>query len=208
MQPSAIVRLAHYLGLPVRVPPPRRRRARRALRDFQRSRVYRWEAAQVLGQPGAAEPLSLDACRALVEAVFRWAERPGRRAGAAAAWAPPRVTDGRGRRHACGSRDAIKLPRWARTRAIVLHECAHGLAADLHGPEFVAVYLDLLARFAGLDEAALRATLGAASVAAAPASGLPRQPVRGERVAAATRPAAEEQPAGELHGVRAHLTGA
>ena len=194
MQPSAIARLALYLGLPVRAAPAapaasRRRRARRRPRDFQRARVYRWEAAQVLGQPGAAEPLSLEACRALVEAVFRWAERPDP---LASAWAPPRVTDGRGRRHACGSREAIKLPRWARTRAIVLHECAHGLAADLHGPVFVAVYVDLLARFAGLDPEALRASLAAAParVAVAPASGLPLQPKRGRGVAGATRWAA------------------
>jgi hypothetical protein len=132
----------------------------------------------VLGQPGASEPLPLDACRALVDAVFRWAERPDPATAAAGAWSPPRVTDGRGRRHACGSRQAIKLPRWARTRAIVLHECAHGLAADLHGPEFVAVYVDLLARFAGLDPAALRASTDAAGVAVAPASGLPRPATR------------------------------
>jgi hypothetical protein len=74
------------------------------------------------------------------------------------------VTDGRGRRHACGSREAIKLPRWARTRAVVLHECAHGLARDMHGPEFVAVYVGLLERFAGLDAAALRASLAEARV--------------------------------------------
>ncbi len=179
MQPSAIVRLALYLGLPVRVPPPRPRQRRgRRPRDFQRARVYRWEAAHVLGQPGASEPLPLDACRALVDAVFRWAERPDPATAAAGAWSPPRVTDGRGRRHACGSRQAIKLPRWARTRAIVLHECAHGLAADLHGPEFVAVYVDLLARFAGLDPTALRASTDAAGVAVAPASGLPRPATR------------------------------
>jgi hypothetical protein len=74
------------------------------------------------------------------------------------------VTDGRGRRHACGSREAIKLPRWARTRAVVLHECAHGLARDMHGPEFVAVYVGLLERFAGLDATALRASLAEARV--------------------------------------------
>lgn len=176
MQPSAILRLVLYLGLPARGTPARRRVTRRGAkpkrpRDFQRARVYRWEAAHVLVQPGAAEPLPLEGCRALVETVFRWAERPP---AGALAWAPPLVTDGRGRRHASGSREAIKLPRWARTRGIVLHECAHGLARDLHGPEFVAVYVDLLAAFAGLDPGALRASLGAATVAVAPASGLPR----------------------------------
>jgi hypothetical protein len=143
------------------VPTPARPRKRTKPRDFQRSRVYRWEAAHVL--PHAAQPLTLEACRTLVAAVFRWANRPA-----------PIVTDGRGRRHACGSPEAIKLPRWARTPAIVLHECAHGLARDMHGPEFVATYIELLERFAGLDRDVLRASLAAAKVAVAP----PPNPVR------------------------------
>lgn len=144
---------------PARAAAVRHRRAARP-RDFQRARVYRWEAERVF--PLAGEVMDLPTCAALVEAVFRWAERPGHDAGGT--WAPPRVTDGRGRRHACGSREVIKLPRWARTLAVVLHECAHGLAADLHGPGFVAAYVALLGRFAGLDEAGLRASLTQAGV--------------------------------------------
>ena len=83
-------------------------------------------------------------------AAYRWREQPGSDPG----WAPPKVEDGRGRRHAAGSRAAIKLPRWARTRAVVLHECAHGMADDQHGPGFVAAYVVLLERFAGLDRGA------------------------------------------------------
>jgi hypothetical protein len=147
---------------PPRRPAARRRKRAAKPRDFQRARVYRWEAEHVF--PRAGERLSLERCRALVEAAYRWREEPG----AGPGWAPPVVTDGRGRRHACGSRAAIKLPRWARTRAVVLHECAHGMADDQHGPGFVAVYVELLARFAGLDAARLRATLAAASVRVAP----------------------------------------
>lgn len=137
-------------------PPTKRRRRRRAVgpRDSQRGRVYRWEAEHVLPQDG--EALSLEACARLVEAAFRWAEGE---AASAPGWRPPEVTDGRGRRHACGSREVIKLPRWARTRAIVLHECAHGLADDKHGPRFVARYVALLERFVGLDRTTLHATL-------------------------------------------------
>ena len=144
------------------VPPPRPAARRGAWaakpRDFQRARVYRWEAEHVF--PRAGDRLSLERCRALVEAAYRWREEPG----ADPAWAPPAVTDGRGRRHACGSRAAIKLPRWARTRAVVLHECAHGMADDQHGPGFVAAYVELLVRFAGLDGARLRATLATTGV--------------------------------------------
>jgi hypothetical protein len=147
---------------PPQRPAPRRRKRAAKPRDFQRARVYRWEAEHVF--PHAGERLSLERCRTLVEAAYRWREEPG----AEPAWAPPVVTDGRGRRHACGSRAAIKLPRWARTRAVVLHECAHGMADDQHGPGFVAAYVLLLVRFAGLDGAHLRASLAAAGVRVAP----------------------------------------
>lgn len=169
----AVARLAGGATV-VSVPPPAKPRPkrRRRPRDVQRARVYRWEAEQVF--PHAGDRLGLPACRELVEAVFRWAEAPGDDPD----WRPPLVTDGRGRRHACGSREVIKLPRWARTRAIVLHECAHGLARDMHGPEFVAAYLELLERFAGLDAAALRAGLAPYRVVAA-ATRAPRRGSRG-----------------------------
>jgi putative metallohydrolase (TIGR04338 family) len=83
------------------------------------------------------------------------------------------VADGRGRRHACGSRQVIKLPRWARTRPVVLHECAHGLADDQHGPRFVARYVDLLERFLGLDRSDLHLSLARHRVRIAIADSLP-----------------------------------
>lgn len=147
------------LGLaptPPRAAPGRRRRAP----DRQRARVYRWEQRVVF--PGRDARIDLETCRALVEAVYRWAEADR---AAEPGWAPPRVTDGRGRRHACGSREVIKLPRWARSAPIVLHECAHGLAPDGHGPRFVAAYAALLERFLGMDGVALRASLEAAGIA-------------------------------------------
>jgi len=117
--------------------------------------------------------MPLEACRALVAAVF------ARRLGPEAL--PPRVEDGRGRRHAAGSRDVIKLPRWARTRPVVLHECAHGLATDGHGPDFVRAYVELLVEFAGSDRAMLEASLSAAGLQVTPAGQplhqpAPRQP--------------------------------
>jgi hypothetical protein len=132
--------------------PPRR------ARDTQRSRLYRWEAAAVL--PHVDGRLTLEACQRLVTAVFEWAEAPA----TGETWRPPRVTDGRGRRHACGSREVIKLPVWARTPAVVLHECAHGIARDQHGPEFVAVYIVLLARFLAFDEVDLGRSAQAAGL--------------------------------------------
>ncbi len=165
---SVLTKLGVLLG-----PPPARRKVRRRKparpRDFQRGRVYRWEGLHVM--PDDRQVLSLDDCARLVEAAYRWAEaetagQPG--------WSPPAVTDGRGRRHACGSRQAIKLPRWARTRPVVLHECAHGMADDQHGPRFVARYVELLVRFLGFDRRALLASLAQHRIRIAIAESLPR----------------------------------
>ena len=115
--------------------------------------------------PTTGRKLSLPACARLIEEVFRWHERPSASDGS---WQPPTLGDGRGRRHACGSRRVIKLPRWARTQIIVLHECAHGMSDDGHGPRFVRAYVALLEQFAGRDRATLEASLAAHQVAIAP----------------------------------------
>jgi hypothetical protein len=148
-------------GRPAPKEPLRSRRPQRKAvpPDFQRARLYRWEAEHVF--PHDRTILALEDCRILVADAYRWAE-PG--AAATLGWAPPEVTDGRGRRHACGSRQVIKLPRWARTRPIVLHECAHGLAPDKHGPIFVRVYTELLVTFAGLDRLGLMTSMRSAGV--------------------------------------------
>jgi hypothetical protein len=90
--------------------------------DYQRARVYKWERAEIFSRDD--ENIGLTACQALIEQVFRAAELP-----------TPTVGDGRGRRMACFSPDeyAIKLPCWARTRPVVMHEAAHGLARHGNG---------------------------------------------------------------------------
>ena len=132
-------------------------------RDYQRQRVYAWEAAVLA--PTRGGKLSLGGCERLIEEVFRWHEQPSPGNGS---WRPPPLGDGRGRRHACGSREVIKLPRWARTRTIVLHECAHGMSSDGHGPGFVRAYVTLLCQFLGHERATLEASLRAHKVAIAP----------------------------------------
>ena len=149
--------------------PRRPARLQQRPRDFQRQRVYAWEAAVLA--PTRGGKLSLGACERLIEEVFRWHEKPSAWDGT---WRPPRLGDGRGRRHACGSRDVIKLPRWARTRTIVLHECAHGMSNDGHGPAFVRAYVTLLCRFQGHDGTTLEASLRAHKIAIAPLGPGPR----------------------------------
>jgi hypothetical protein len=68
------------------------------------------------------------------------------------------VLDGRGRRKACatysGGCKAIKLPRWARGKYVILHEVAHHLT-DLNGhkAEFASCLLDLVRHFLGKESA-------------------------------------------------------
>jgi len=125
--------------------------------DSQRSAVYRWEDRVVREfDPGSRRDgsLPLADCDDLVREVW---EDYGLRN-------PPRVTDGRGRRNACGGNGRIRLPIWARSRAIVLHETAHSLLARkgmrhsiaAHGPEFARLLLDLLARYCDVPKAKAR----------------------------------------------------
>jgi len=126
-----------------RVPkPPGERRPR----DSQRSKLYRAERTVGEGQhfPSVAH------CQARVDQIL------------ASAWWQTRfpaldqvqVRDGRGRRHAGAfhNRGAISLPRWSRRERVILHELAH-LATPAsfaaHGPEYAAVYLELVGHFMG-----------------------------------------------------------
>lgn len=63
-----------------------------------------------------------------------------------------RVDDGRGRRCAHGySHGVIALPRWCRTRMMVLHEVAHTIQMEepAHGRHYARIYLDLFRRWLG-----------------------------------------------------------
>jgi len=105
------------------------------LRDFQRTKFYRFEEAVIQRHP-LNQLLSLDQCRALAHKYN----------------ATVLVKDGRGRRHAGASYEdnLITLPRWSRQTTIVLHEVAHTLVDSQyypdHGAEFVGVLIGLLSR--------------------------------------------------------------
>ncbi len=65
------------------------------------------------------------------------------------------VTDGRHCRHASATSRRIRMPRWARSRMILLHEFAHVLVRRHfsndpgHGLEFCRIYLLLVERYMG-----------------------------------------------------------
>ena len=127
-------------------------------RDNQRKRVYDAERALFPDDHFPAD-LTLPQAEALVgriymDARYRHLDRVHP--------LPPAVKDGRGRRRAgyCRARHAIALPRWARRVWVVAHEVAHAFLDHNrhagHGEEFVAVYLDVLERHAGMDGTVLR----------------------------------------------------
>jgi putative metallohydrolase (TIGR04338 family) len=126
-------------------------------RDTQRSRVYAWEgvACRAATGRGDDEPEfdKLEECEEFALPIWR-AERG--RVGHAKVRAPSIERPNRGQTRAIAHADhRITLPRWARSRWVILHEMAHRLNAGKdgasHGPRFVGILVGLLARRLGLD---------------------------------------------------------
>jgi hypothetical protein len=128
--------------------------------DRQRSRVYAWEDAQVAPLDGSTIPFA--AAQGMVDAI--WQELGLRY--------PPRVEPLPAQvrtRLADANRLVIRLPA-ATPSWCLLHELAHALTttmdgqSDLHGANFVGVYVQLLGRYLRLDEAGLLRSLAAAGI--------------------------------------------
>jgi hypothetical protein len=112
-------------------------------RDSQRKKVYRWERAMIQ-MYGITATLGIDDCQKLVNRIC---DEFGRTA--------PQVLDGRGRRSPCYRpvSHTISLPKWSRSRWFVCHELAHSFlnrnaCIEVHGKEFVATHIGLLAIYA------------------------------------------------------------
>jgi len=151
--------------------------ATRSGRDSQRAKVYRWEKATPWWlDMMLTEPLSLVECTVMIRRAFK-------AFGYDATY--PYIKDGRGSRVAHGGLYTISLPRWARNPVVVYHETAHSLLArgvarkrylakgrkiviPGHGPEFVRLYIELLARYVKLDRTALCKSARAAKIKVAP----------------------------------------
>ena len=126
-------------------------------RDFQRKRVY--DAERDLFPVERFPPdLSLWECEQLLHRMYRDTRyRDMEKARASV----PVLKDGRGRRRAGYSRPkhVISLPRYYRKAWVVAHEVAHTFVdhnrVPGHGEEFMAVYIDLLERYCGMDGARL-----------------------------------------------------
>lgn len=131
-------------------------------RDNQRSRVYAWERAAcraLLGQ-SLHEPdyLDLQSCQAYAAPIWR-AERG--RLGLAKVLPPQIERPSWGQTSALAHSDhRITLPRWARSRWVILHEMAHRLTPrdEAHGARFVGVLIGMLSRHCDLDATELMRT--------------------------------------------------
>lgn len=124
-------------------------------RDNQRSKVYAWERAVVreLGNRklGDAEFERLAACELWAQPI--WRKERGR-VGLARVAAPAIERPSWGQRRALAHDDhRITLPRWARSRWVILHELTHRLTPrdEAHGPRFVGVLIGLVCRWLEYD---------------------------------------------------------
>jgi len=119
-------------------------------RDQQRSRVYTSDKALIaISKPLATVP----EIERYVRRVFgmKRVQDAYPEATSPRFWGRlPSVGDGRGRRRACGSSSGIKIPKWARNEAVVLHELAHTICLRMydrriaaHGWQYCSIYLAL-----------------------------------------------------------------
>ena len=137
-------------------------------RDYQRSRVYKWERGY-WGQESRVL-MSLGECATLAGNVLRsmgwdWVEFP-------------RFKDGRGRRRAGATSSWVALPRWSRMEWVVVHELAHTVDTQMrvsgrrrpwHGPVFVRLYVEMMGSLGYCTDEA-QDSLDAAGIDVAPYS--------------------------------------
>lgn len=122
-------------------------------RDTQRSRVYKCDR-DLMAVAGKLPDIR-DVER-FVRKVFA-SKRVQDAFPEAVRWSLPSVGDGRGRSRACGGATKIKIPRWARDEAVVLHELAHTVCLRqtrneaYHGWRFCATYLKLVLYLMGRE---------------------------------------------------------
>lgn len=126
----------------------------KTFRDSQRSRVYAWEkrAVKELGGCDFTSPdfLTLAECQLFVDTVWQKEQsrlKPTKKS------IPLIVRPARHQSRAIAHQNhTISLPKWARSKWIILHELAHHLNRGSsqqasHGPRFVGILLGLAARW-------------------------------------------------------------
>lgn len=131
------------------------------VRDSQRSKVYEWESDHIPNLHSIE--LTLHDCELLIAESICWWFRLSK-SEIYKGVDMPLIKNGKGTRKARGSANRINLPRWARSKAIVLHETAHCLVDRMdhlsedggHGPYFMGTYIRLLGHFLKLSRTELK----------------------------------------------------
>jgi hypothetical protein len=112
-----------------------------ANRDYQKSKVYAWENKFIA--PRCPRCISIEHAQCFVDGVFICEGLVG---SPRVSLMPKQAT----KTFATGERTELRLrpktPAW-----VILHELAHSLTEDFHGPNFVGVYLKLLDKYADLS---------------------------------------------------------
>lgn len=123
--------------------------------DTQRSKVYKAERAALAQLDQRKYPTVKDLERRVREIMGSATARKIRDEFGLRRKTQVSVGDGRGRRAASSYGGEIRMPRWARTDWVLLHELAHELAprsVHHHWP-FAHAYLKLVSRFMGTEAA-------------------------------------------------------
>jgi putative metallohydrolase (TIGR04338 family) len=125
------------------------------IRDSQRSKVYK--AERTLDQ-FYKNGMSIEDVREFVDKIMdsNWLNGKYPRAYVNGKVI---VKDGRGRRKAGGCFAYITMPKWSRSKLVVLHELAHsitdrqyeGYGVASHGREFCSIYISLIRRWMSKD---------------------------------------------------------
>lgn len=116
------------------------------MRDFQRGKIYK---AEKKAFSFFTERLSLEESAKFAQSIYGSAYVLKKYPTRLVCDRRIEVEDGRGRKTACGGYGYIKLPKWSRQRWVIVHETAHTLTPDSHGPQFARCYLDLVYRYLG-----------------------------------------------------------
>ena len=115
------------------------------MRDFQKSKVYRWEKQTLWYDAHNWRLDTLDECHLLVEKI--WLHEGLRKP-------CPKLGDGRGRRTAVSLGGEIKLPKYFRNAVVICHEIAHEMLpkGTGHTEDFVSTFINVLHNNLGLSK--------------------------------------------------------
>jgi hypothetical protein len=118
------------------------------MRDFQKSKVYKWEQKVCLGKDNDIIPVE----QIKVITDYVWNDMNLKY---------PPLIEANNRMKAVlgtGCRMRLVFPERGASTVTVLHELAHAMSSDIidggnngHGPDFVGIYMRLLSKYAGID---------------------------------------------------------